>query len=336
MTRMPIAAALAAFLAMAVGPAAAQQKVDQTTFGTNWVAQAEHGGYYQAVADGTYKKYNLEVKIIPGGPQANNRMLLPVGRIDFYMGGNMIQAFSAVQENIPTVVVAAIFQKDPQVLIAHPGQGFDRFADLKNSSDILVAKEGLASYYQWMKSEYGFKEEQTKPYNFNPAPFLANKKAVQQGYLTSEPATIEKAGGFKPVVHLLADNGFSTYASTIETRRELVDKNPDLVQRFVDASIIGWYNYLYGDNNGANALIKKDNPEMTDDKIAFSIAQLKQYGLVDSGDAAKLGIGAMTDARMKDFFDKMAKAGLFPANLDYKKSYTTQFVNKGVGAELRK
>src|SRR5829696_7915693 len=136
MTRMPIAAALAAFLAMALGPAAAQQKVDQTTFGTNWVAQAEHGGYYQAVADGTYKKYNLEVRIIPGGPQANNRMLLPVGRIDFYMGGNMIQAFSAVQENIPTVVVAAIFQKDPQVLIAHPGQGFDRFADLKNSSDI--------------------------------------------------------------------------------------------------------------------------------------------------------------------------------------------------------
>jgi NitT/TauT family transport system substrate-binding protein len=333
---MHIATALAAFLTFGIGQATAQQKLDQTTFGTNWVAQAEHGGYYQAVADGTYKKYNLDVKIIPGGPQANNRMLLPVGRIEFYMGGNMIQAFSAVQENIPTLVVAAIFQKDPQVFIAHPGQGYEKFTDLKNSPDILVGKEGLASFYQWMKTEHGFKEEQTKPYTFNPAPFLANKKAVQQGYLTSEPYTIEKAGGFKPVVHLLADNGFSTYATTIETRRELVEKNPDLVQRFVDASIVGWYNYLYGDNKAANELIKKDNPEITDEKIAFSISQMKQYGIVDSGDAAKLGIGAITDERMKDFFDKMVKAGLFPANLDYKKSYTKQFVNKGVGMELKK
>jgi len=336
MNRMPVATALAAFLATGIGQAAAQQKLDQTTFGTNWVAQAEHGGYYQAVADGTYRKYNLEVRILPGGPQANNRMLLPVGRIDFYMGGNMIQAFSAVQENIPTLVVAAIFQKDPQILIAHPGQGFEKFEDLKKSNDILIAKEGLASYFQWMKSEYGFKEEQTKPYNFNPAPFLANKKAVQQGYVTSEPFAVAKEGGFKPVVHLLADNGFSTYASTIETRRDLVEKNPDLVRRFVEASIIGWYNYLYGDNKAAIALIKKDNPELTDDQIAFSIAQMKQFGIVDSGDTVKAGIGAMTDERMKDFFDKMVKAGLFPGNLDYKKSYTTQFVNKGIGLDLRK
>jgi NitT/TauT family transport system substrate-binding protein len=333
---MHIAAAIAAFLSLGLGQASAQQKLDQTTFGTNWVAQAEHGGYYQAVADGTYRKYGLDVKILPGGPQANNRMLLPVGRIDFYMGGNMIQAFSAVQENIPTVVVAAIFQKDPQCFIAHPGQGYDTFLDLKKSNDILVSKEGLASFYQWMKSEYGFTEEQTKPYAFNPAPFLANKKAVQQGYVTSEPYAVEKQGGFKPVVHLLADNGFSTYATTIETRRDLVEKNPDLVKRFVEASIVGWYNYLYGDNTAANALIRKDNPELTDEQIAFSIAQLKQYGIVDSGDTQKLGIGAMTDERMKDFFDKMVKAGLFPAGLDYKKSYTTQFVNKGVGLELRK
>jgi NitT/TauT family transport system substrate-binding protein len=335
MTRMHVAAA-AAFLMIGTGASEAQQKLDQTTFGTNWVAQAEHGGYYQAVADGTYRKYNLEVKIIPGGPQANNRMLLPVGRIDFYMGGNMIQAFSAVQENIPTLVVAAIFQKDPQVFIAHPGQGFDRFVDLKNSPEILVGKEGLASFYQWMKSEHGFREEQTKPYAFNPAPFLANKKAVQQGYVTSEPLAVEKAAGFKPVLHLLADNGFTTYATTVEARREMVEKQPDVVQKFVDASAIGWYNYLYGDNKKANELIKKDNPEMTDEQIDFSIAKMKEYGIVDSGDSLNAGIGAMTDARMKDFFDKMVKAGLFKADLDYKKSYTLQFVNKGVGKELRK
>jgi NitT/TauT family transport system substrate-binding protein len=334
--RMHIGAALAAFLTLGLGQAGAQTKLTEVRYGTNWVAQAEHGGYYQAVADGTYEKYGLKVTIVPGGPQANNRMLLPVGRIDFYMGGNMVQAFSAIEENIPTVVVAAHFQKEPQVLIAHPGQGFDTFQDLKKSNDILVSKEGLATYYQWMKTEFGFKEEQTKPYTFNPAPFLANKKAVQQGYVSSEPLAIEKAGGFKPVLFLLADHGFTTYATTVEARREMVEKQPEVVQKFVDASAIGWYNYLYGDNSKANALIKKDNPEMTDEQIAFSIAKLKEYGIVDSGDSLEHGIGAMTDAKMKDFFDKMVKAGLFKADLDYRKSYTLQFVNKGVGKELRK
>jgi NitT/TauT family transport system substrate-binding protein len=333
---MTVAAWCAAFVGiLGAGAAQAQGRLDEVRYGTNWVAQAEHGGYYQALADGTYEKYGLKVTIVPGGPQANNRMLLPVGRIDFYMGGNMVQALSAVEQNIPTVVVAAHFQKDPQVLVAHPGQGFDRFQDLKTSNDILVSKEGLATYYQWMKAEFGFKEEQTKPYTFNPAPFIANKRAAMQGYVTSEPLAVEKAGGFKPVLHLLADNGFSTYATTVETRRDLIEKNPGLVQRFVDASSIGWYNYLYGDNAKANALIKRDNPEMTDEQIAFSIAKMKEYGIVDSGDSLKLGIGAMTDERMKDFFEKMVRAGLFKTGLDYKKAYTLQFVNKGVGLDLR-
>jgi NitT/TauT family transport system substrate-binding protein len=335
-TGMHRIAALAAFVGMSAGGALAQQKLDEVRYGTNWVAQPEHGGYYQAVADGTYEKHGLKVTIVPGGPQANNRMLLPVGRIDFYMGGNMLQAFSAVEENIPTMVVAAHFQKEPQILMSHPGVGLDTFADLKKSNDIYISKEGVATFYQWMKTEHGFKEEQVKPYGFNPAPFIANKMAVQQGYVTSEPLAVEKAGGFKPNVFLLADNGFTTYATTVETRRELVEKNPDLVQRFVNASAIGWYNYLYGDNTAANALIKRDNPEMSDEQIAFSIAKLKEHGIVDSGDTAKLGIGAMTDERIKDFFDKMVKAGLLKADLDYKKAYTLQFVNKGVGVELKK
>lgn len=329
-------AAFAAVLSIGIGGANAQQKLVEVRYGTNWVAQAEHGGYYQALADGTYEKHGLKVTIVPGGPQANNRMLLPVGRIDFYMGGNMVQAFSAVEENIPTLVVAAHFQKEPQVLLAHPGQGYERFEDLKKSNNILISKEGVATFFQWMKSEYGFKEEQVRPYTFNPAPFIADKTAVQQGYVTSEPLAIEKAGGFKPVAFLLADNGFTSYATTVEARREMVEKQPDVVQKFVDASTIGWYNYLYGDNRKANELIKRDNPEMTDEQIAFSIAKMKEHSIVDSGDTARLGIGAMTDERMKDFFDKMVKAGLFKANLDYRKSYTTQFVNKGVGLELRK
>ena len=308
---------------------------DKVRFGTNWLAEPEHGGYYQALADGTYKKYGLDVEIVAGGPLANNRLLLPVGKLDFYMGANMIQAFTAVEEKIPTIVVAAMFQKEPQVLMSHPGQGLDTWEDLKKSPLILVSKEGLSGFYQWMKSDYGFKEEQTRPYTFNFGPFLANKKAVQEGYVTSEPLAIEKAAGFKPNVFLMADKGFSGYSTTLEARTETVEKNPDLVKRFTEASIIGWYNYLYGDNKAANLLIKKDNPEMSDEQIAYSIAKMKEYGIVDSGDAAKLGIGAMTDERMKSFFDEMVKAKVIKADLDYKRAYTLAFVNKGVGLELR-
>lgn len=323
-----------ALLSASALTAALAQDLRQIRYGTNWVAQAEHGGYYQAVVDGTYEACGLDVEIVPGGPQANNRMLLPVGRIDFYMGGNMIQAFSAIQEEIPTLVVAASFQKEPQILMSHPG-AYASFEDLKTSQNILVGREGLATFYQWLITEYGFSEEATKPYTFNPAPFIADGTAVQQGYLTSEPFAVENEAGFTPDVWLLADYGFDTYATTIETRRELVENEPEAVQCFVDASAIGWYNYLYGDNAAANEAIKADNPEMTDEQLAYSVEKMKEYGIVDSGDALELGIGAMTDERMRSFFDKMVAAGLFPADLDYARAYTLAFVNKGVGMELK-
>lgn len=310
------------------GPAAAADKV---SFGTNWVAQPEHGGFYQAVADGTYAKYGLDVKIVPGGPQANNRLLLPVGKIDFYMVGNLLQSFSSVAEGIPTVVVAAMFQKEPQVLIAHPDVA--TFEDLKTRT-LFIGKEGLASFYQWMVADFGFSESQVKPYTFNAAPFLADKNSAMQGYITSEPYAVEQQGGFKPKLFLLADEGFNTYATTIETRTDLVEKNPELVQRFVDASIIGWYNYLYGDNAKANELIKKDNPEMTDAMIAFSVNKMKEYGIVDSGDTKTLGIGAMKAEHITSFYDKMVRTKVVPAGIDISKVYTLKFVNKGVGRDL--
>jgi NitT/TauT family transport system substrate-binding protein len=230
--------------------------------------------------------------------------------------------------------VAALFQKDPQVLIAHPDQGVDKFADLKKLT-LFISNEGVPTFYQWLKADFGFTDAQVRPYTFNPQPFLANKKSAMQGYVTSEPFAIAKAANFTPQIFLLADQGFSAYSTLIETRRELVDKNPDLVQRFVDASIVGWYNYLYGNNGAANALIKKQNPEMTDELLAYCVAALKKYGIVDSGDALTLGVGAMTDARMKEFFDEMVRAGVTKSNLDYRKGYTLQFVNKKVGLDLR-
>ena len=308
--------------------------LDKVTFGTNWLAEAEHGGFYQAVVDGTYAKYGLDVTILPGGPQANNGILLPAGKIDFYMGGNMIQALSAVEESIPTIVVAGFFQKDPQCIMAHPGVGHDTFVSLKGAP-IFIAKEGLASYYRWMVSQYGFSENDVKPYNYNTGPFIADKMSAQQGYATSEPYATAKEGGFKPNVFLLADQGFSTYATTIETRQDLVAKNPDLVQRFVDASAIGWYTYLYGDHSKANAAIKKDNPDISDAELDYALQTMKDSGIVDSGDTTSLGIGAMTDARQKDFFDKMVKAGVLSASIDYKKAYTLQFVDRKVGLDMR-
>ncbi len=318
-------------IAFAATPAAAQA-LDKVSFGTNWVAEAEHGGFYQALADGTYKRYGLDVTIVPGGPNVNNRILLPVGKIDFFMSANTLQSFDAVEQNVPTLAVAAMFQKDPQVLIAHPGVA--KFEDLKGLT-LFVSKEGVASYYQWLKADFGFSETRVKPYTFNPQPFLADPNSAMQGYVTSEPYAVETQGRFKPQVFLLADHGFDAYSTLIETRRDLVEKKPDLVQRFVDASIVGWYNYIYGDNKPGNDLIKKGNPEMTDAVLAYSVAKMKEYGIVDSGDTTTLGIGAMTDARMKSFFDKMVRAGVVKGSIDMRRAYTLQFVNKRVGIDLR-
>ena len=272
------------------------QTLDKVSFGTNWVAEAEHGGFFQAVADGTYKKYGLDVTIVPGGPNTNNRILLIAGKLDFFMTANTLQSFDAVTNNVPVVAVAAIFQKDPQVFLTHPETKITKLEDLKPLT-LFVSKEGVASYFQWLKSEYGFSESKVKPYTFNSQPFIVNKQSAMQGYVTSEPYAVEKAAGFKPGVILLADHGFNAYSTLIETRREIVDKKPDLVQRFVDASAIGWYNYLYGDNAAGNAMIKKMNPEMTDELLSYSVAKMKEYGIVDSGDTLSDGIGAMSDAR---------------------------------------
>lgn len=309
--------------------------LDQVSFGTNWLAQAEHGGFYQALADGTFEEYGLDVTIRSGGPQAPNRALLMAGKIDFYMGGTL-SAFDAVKQGIPIVNVAAIFQKHPQIFIAHPDQGVELFDDLAKLDTIFLGRDGFTTFFEWMKARgTGFNDAQFKPYQFSPAPFLADKRSAQQGYLTSEPYAIEQKAGFKPKVFLLADEGFSPYATTIMTQRSMIDADPDMVQRFVDASIIGWYNYLYGDPTAANRLIKLDNPEMTDGQLAYSIEKMKEYGIVDSGDALEHGIGCITDARFAEIFDQMVAAGIVEADLEYSLSFDTSFTCHKIGMDLK-
>ncbi len=321
-------------LALTTAGAGGAVALDAVTFGTNWKAQGEHGGYYQAVAEGIYERYGLDVTIRPGGPQVNHRQLLAAGRIDFNMGGNMFTSFNYVENEVPAVTIAAIFQKEPQVLLAHPGQGIDGFEDLTEKK-ILVGTGGQQTFWLWLKSVYGLSDDQLEPYTFNPAPFLADVDKVQQGYVTSEPLAIINEGGFEPVVLMMADAGYDSYSTTIDVMRPFMEDNPDLVQRFVDASIEGWVSYLYGDNTKADELIKADNPDMTDEQLAFSLAKMKEYGIVDSGDALELGVGAMTDARWASFWQKAVEWGVYPADMDYRRAYTLDFVNQGVGLDLK-
>jgi NitT/TauT family transport system substrate-binding protein len=321
-------------VAILVTAGAAQAQPVKLTFQSNWRAQAEHGGYYQAVATGLYAKQGLDVTVKPGGPQINNPQLLAASAIDFSMGSDSFNGLNFVRNNIPLVVVGSMFQKDPRVLLAHPGQGNDSLAALKGKP-ILIASASRNNYWQFLRAKYGYTDDQIRAYTFNMAPFLADKAAIQQGFLTSEPLKMQQAG-IQPVIHLLADNGYVSYATTLETRLQLVQEKPDVVQRFVNATIEGWYSYIYGDRTAANALIRKDNPEMSDEQLAYSHAKMKEYGIVDSGDALKLGIGAMTAARWKEFADTMVKAGVYPADLDVSKAYTLQFVNKGHGMNLKR
>lgn len=304
-------------------------ELDSITYGTNWYAQAEHGGFYQAIATGIYEEHGLDVTIKMGGPQVNGTQLLMGGAVDFFMGYTS-DAIKAVEEGIPKITVAAMFQKDPQILLAHPDTGVETIEDLKGRP-IFISSAANVTYWPFLEAKYGFTEDMKRPYNFNPGPFLADKNSAQQGYLSSEPRKIEAEGGFAPLVFLLADFGYNPYATTIETRKEIVDNNPDLVQRFVNASIKGWYSYFENPEPG-NELIKQDNPEMTDEQIAYGIEKMQEYGIVISGDAETLGIGAMTDERWKAFFDTMAEAGVFSPDTDYTQAYTLEFVNQGVDA----
>jgi NitT/TauT family transport system substrate-binding protein len=308
------------------------QGLDKFSYQTNWRAQAEHGGFYLAKSAGLYQKYGIDIDLRPGGPQQNPSQLLLGGAVDTVMS-NSFEAINYVKEGLPFLCIGSLFQKDPQVIISHPGVGHDSFEALKGKP-ILIGTGGRTSYWPFLKAKFGFTDEQARPYTFNMAPFIADKNISQQGFVTSEPFAIEKESGIKPVVHMIADAGFDNYNTTINISRKLFDTKKDVIQRFVTATLEGWAEYMKGGEatKAANLLIQKDNPDMSDDKLAFAYKTMTDRGIVRSGDALKLGIGAMTDARWANFYDQMTKAGVFPAGLDVKKAYSLEFINKGVGA----
>jgi NitT/TauT family transport system substrate-binding protein len=294
-------------------------------FATDWRAQAEQGGFYQALATGEYEKRGLKVQIVQGGPGVNVPQLLAAGAVEAGMGSNSFIALNLAGEDVPVRAVAAMMQKDPQVLIAHPDQGIEGIEDLKGRP-ILLSDASVTAFWVWLKSKYGFEDSQIRKYTFNAAPFLADKSVAQQGYLTSEPFTIEKTVGLKPRVFLLADNGYPSYAAMIFFPQSLIDKDPARVRAFVEASAAGWKSYLTGDPKPGDALILKDNPEMTQDLLDQAREKMREYNLVEGGDAATGGIGVMTDGRWKAFAEMAIAQGVYPKDLDYTKAYTLDFV----------
>ena len=321
--RLTLLAAAIALAATAFSSANAQAQ-EKFTYMTNWYAQAEHGGFYQALATGLYKKEGLDVTIRMGGPQVNGMQLLAAGQTDCFMGYD-VQTMKARENGIAAVTVAAAFQKDPQVMIGHP-ETVKTMADLKGKT-ILISGDAHTNYWPWLRSTFGLSDAQVRPYTFNIQPFVADKNVVQQGYLSSEPFAIEKEAKFKPTVLLMSDHGWPVYSTTVVCMEKTVKERPKAVAAFVKATMEGWKSYLKGDPSAANALIKKDNPNMTDDKIANGIMLLNQTGMVLGGDAAKFGVGIVTDERMKKTYEMMIAMKLIdPAKVDLSKTYTTEFV----------
>ncbi len=315
---------IAAGLAAALACAAHAGELTRVRFVTDWKAQAEQGGFYQAKARGIYEKHGLDVEIVQGGASVNVPLLLGSGQVDFAIGSNSFIPLNMAAEEVPAKAVAAIFQKDPQVLITHPRDDIRRIADMRGKP-IMISDAAAGAYWIWLKASFGFEDGQIRKYTYNLAPFLSDERAIQQGYVTSEPYQIEKAGGFKPKLFLLADENYPSYANLILASDEMIEKKPEIVRAFVLASIEGWLDYLANDPAPGNALILADNPDMTEDFLLSAIAKMNEYKLATAGAS---GVGAMTDERWRDFFTVMSANGVYKTSLDVKKAYTLDFLPK--------
>ena len=302
--------------------------LEAVTFATDWKAQAEQGGFYQAKALGLYEKAGLDVTIRGGGPGVNIPQLLGASAIDFGMGSNSFIPLNMARAGVPAKAVMAAFQKDPQVLITHPRADITTLADIKGKP-VMIADASINAFWVWLRAKYDFSDRQIRKYTFNLAPFLVNPKAVQQGYVTSEPYTIATRGGFEPQVFLLSDFGYPSYAAMVLAQNRLIEEQPELVQAFVNASVEGWQSYIYGDPSPGNKLILAANPDMRQDIIDQAIEQIRQRGMLASPDTEKHGLGAMSEARWQSFFKTMSENGVYPLTLDWQNAFTTDFTNAG-------
>jgi NitT/TauT family transport system substrate-binding protein len=314
-----------AFLATALLAALTLPAQAATTirFVTDWKAQAEHGGFYQALAEGLYAKRDLDVKIIQGGPDVNVPQLLAGGAAEFGMGSNSFISLNMVKTGVPVRAVMAIFQKDPQVLISHPRRDINSLADMRGKP-VLISAASMSAFWPWLRVKFGFSDRQIRKYTYNLAPFILDPNAIQEGYLTSEPFTVQQQARFRPKIFLLSDYGYPGYANMVLVPQTWIDTNRKAVQAFVDATRDGWLHYL-GNPAKGNALIKQRNPDMTDAILKQALDKMKEHEMLLSGDGRAFGLGSMTQAQWKLFYDTMASEGLYPKGLDYTKAYDLSF-----------
>ncbi len=308
---------------LAINPSIAAEKI---RLGLNWLPEAEHCGFFQAKAAGLYEKAGLDVELKPGGPDVNVPLLVAVGQLDLGIGTGFT-TLNMVAEGIPAVTVAAFFQKDPQTLVAHPDQGVSTLADVKGRP-VMISAEARQEFWQFLKFKFGFTDGQLRPYTYSPAPFLADPKAIQQGYVTEDALLRGSAMPKPPVILLLADYGFENYTTTVFGLRSFAGKRRDALRAFVDATRKGYEACMAGDYALGMKLLLGMNPDHGEALFHFKIEEMKSRGLVDGGDGAKLGAGAMTDERWRSFFETMAAAGVFSPKLDYKAAYTLDFVKR--------
>ncbi|MCK9919406.1 ABC transporter substrate-binding protein [Microbacteriaceae bacterium K1510] len=309
---------------MAVVATVPAQAAEKITFGLNWVPEGEHCGFFQAQARGFYKEAGLEVDLRPGNPNVNMPLLVAAGEMDMGMGSSFT-TLNLVNRGIPARTVAAYFQKDPQTLVAHAGQGVKTLEDLKGRP-VMIGQFSRNEFWQFLKARFGFTDDQLRPYSYSPAPFLADPKAVQQGYVTEDAALLGKALPEPPVVLLLADYGYDNYATTIFATDKYIDAHPQTVQAFVDATRKGYEECMTGDYTPAMKAILALDATGGEELFNFKIGEMRKRGLVDGGDAGKHGVGAMTDERWASFFQVMSEAGVYSKTLDYKAAYTLRFV----------
>jgi NitT/TauT family transport system substrate-binding protein len=325
--RRTLLAATAGLAATTSLPVRRARAATHIRFVTDWKAQAEHGGFYQALAQGLFAQRGLDVEIIQGGPYVNVPQLIANGASDFGIGSNSFIMMNLVRSNVPIRAVMAIFQKDPQVLMSHPRRDINSIADMKGMP-ILVSAATMSSFWPWLRVKFGFTDSQIRKYTYNLAPFIVNPNAIQEGYLTSEPFTVEQKAGWKPKIFLLADYGYPGYANMVLVPQKRIDHDPKTVQGFVDIAREGWLHYL-NDPTEANALIKRANPDMTDAILAQALDKMKRHDMILSGDGRVFGLGSMTDKRWKIFYDMVHGEGLYPA-LDYRRAYDLRFIRSAL------
>jgi NitT/TauT family transport system substrate-binding protein len=218
----------------------------------------------------------------------------------------------------------AAFQRTPQILMTHAGNGIEKLEDMKGKG-IMISASARSTYWPFFRTKYGWTDAQIRSYSAQLAPWFSDKMAIQQGLVTNEPYLVKRETGEAPTVFLLADYGYQSYGSVTTISQALIDKKPDVARCLVQASVKGWDDFLK-DPKPAFALIQKDDPANTDDLMAATFATLKSANIVESDDTRKSGFGVITEARWKEHFDMLVANGLAKADLDWKSTLALQFL----------